>query len=97
MQDLVNALGKDLSLVLIFLVSGATVVAIIGLFQWRKIEQRRIEAALKQEMLERGMSADDIVRVIQASQAKPGPVDVEKARPQPRADSVDSQGLPVVS
>jgi nicotinamide riboside transporter PnuC len=56
MQDLVNALGKDLSLVLIFLVVGATVVAIIGLFQWRKIEQRRMEASLKQEMLQRGLT-----------------------------------------
>jgi hypothetical protein len=89
MQDLVNALGKDLSLVLIFLVVGATVVAIIGLFQWRKIEQRRMEASLKQEMLQRGMSADDIVRVIEASQTKREPVDAEKAHPRPTASAVD--------
>jgi hypothetical protein len=69
MQDLVNGLtgpsGKDLSMVLVFLFMGATVVAIFGLIQWRKIEQRRMETSLKQEMLQRGMSADDIVRVIE--------------------------------
>jgi hypothetical protein len=83
MQDLFNALtgpsGKDLSLVLVILFVGATLVAIFGLIQWRNIEQRRMETALKREMLEQGMSADDIVRVIEARQTKQEPVEAEKA------------------
>jgi hypothetical protein len=93
MQEFFNALtgpgGERLSSPLVFLFSGATVVAIIGIFQWRKIEQRRMEAALKQEMLERGMSADEIVRVIEASQIKPERHESEKARSRAKASHVD--------
>jgi hypothetical protein len=93
MQDLFNALtgpsGKDLSIVLVFLFVALTLVAVFGLIQWRNIEQRRMETSLKQEMLERGMSADDIVRVIEASQTKPEPVDAEKAHPRSTASPVD--------
>jgi hypothetical protein len=34
--------------------------------EWRKTHQAKSEAALKQAMVERGMSADEIVRVLQA-------------------------------
>lgn len=35
--------------------------------QWRKARQAELEAALKKEMLQRGMSADEIVKVLEAS------------------------------
>jgi hypothetical protein len=35
--------------------------------QWRKARQTEIESALKREMVERGMSADDILRVMAAT------------------------------
>jgi|SRR6516162_840144 hypothetical protein len=35
--------------------------------QWRKARQVEVEAALKKEMIERGMSADDVVKVLGAS------------------------------
>ena len=36
-------------------------------FQWRLHRRTELEAALKQDMLNRGMSAEDIERVIKAS------------------------------
>ena len=33
---------------------------------WRKVREAEQEAALKQSMIEKGMSADDIVRVLKA-------------------------------
>ena len=33
---------------------------------WRRSRQAELDAALKQQMLERGMSADEIVQVLQA-------------------------------
>ena len=93
MQEFFKALtspgGEHLSMALVWLFGGATVVSIIGIFQWRKIEQRRMEASLKQEMLQRGMSADEIVRVIEASQIKPERDECEKARSRARASHVD--------
>jgi len=38
--------------------------------EWRKAHQARSETALKQAMVERGMSADDIIRVLQAGHAE---------------------------
>ena len=40
--------------------------------QWRKARQTEVECALKQEMIERGMSADDILRVIAATSSPAG-------------------------
>ena len=50
-------------MVLIFL------VIIIGHF-WLKARQADIDASLKEEMLARGMSADDIKKVLEASSEK---------------------------
>src|SRR5262245_15147235 len=61
--------------------TGAVAVGVIGMFiciaaiavgctvavQWRKARQTELEAAIKKEMLERGMSADDIVKVLAAT------------------------------
>jgi Tfp pilus assembly protein PilN len=35
--------------------------------QWRKARQTEFECVLKKEMIERGMSADDILKVLQAT------------------------------
>ena len=43
-----------------------TVVSSVG-YYWHKIRKAELEASLKQEMIQRGMSADEIKQVIQAS------------------------------
>jgi len=48
--------------------------------QWRKVRQGDAQAALKQEMIKRGMSADDIVRVIQAGTPETAPAQETKAQ-----------------
>jgi hypothetical protein len=40
-------------------------------FCWFRFRQLELEAVLKQEMIQRGMSADDIVRVLKASKVEP--------------------------
>ena len=37
---------------------------------WRKVKQAEIEAQLKSEMIQRGMSAEEIKKVIEASSAR---------------------------
>ena len=44
-----------------------TTVASSVAYYWHKVRKAELEASLKQEMIQRGMSADEIVRVIQAS------------------------------
>jgi hypothetical protein len=62
--------SKDPGLIvpLVMAVVGALVgiVAIIA-HQWRCMRQAEVEGALKQDMLNRGMSADEIERVIRVS------------------------------
>ena len=48
-----------------------TVISTVGMIQWRKYRQAKMDAALarrvldlKQQMVERGMSADEIERVL---------------------------------
>jgi hypothetical protein len=59
--------GGNIAAPLMFGVVGVCIAAIFGFIQWRKIEQHRLDAALKQKMIERGMTADEIVDVIQAT------------------------------
>jgi hypothetical protein len=40
-------------------------IAVIAV-QWRKMRQAEVDAALKQEMIQRGMSANEIATVLQA-------------------------------
>ena len=53
---------------LVMAVCGALVgiIAIIA-HQWRSIRQAEVEGALKQDMLNRGMTADEIERIIRVS------------------------------
>ena len=39
-------------------------------YYWHKLQKAELEASLKQEMIQRGMSADEIERVIQASSGR---------------------------
>jgi hypothetical protein len=64
---------------------GAAAIAMIGTFicitviavgctvavQWRKAREAGLEADLKREMIQHGMSADEIVKVLGASAASP--------------------------
>jgi hypothetical protein len=57
----------------LFLVfSWLTLTCVVGSvgYYWSKARRDDQEAALKHEMLQQGMSADDIVKVIQASKGK---------------------------
>jgi len=60
-------LMKDAALVFTA-ISACLCVAIVGVAaHWRKVRQAEIDAALKQEMIQRGMSADEITRILQAT------------------------------
>jgi SOS response regulatory protein OraA/RecX len=51
-------------------VGGMLVAVILGAFhQWRRVRMAEISAALKQQMLDKGMSADEIDKVIRAKPA----------------------------
>ena len=48
---------------------GTTAIVILGVtiaIQWRKVQQAKNDAILKQQMIERGFPADEIVSVINA-------------------------------
>jgi hypothetical protein len=49
-----------------------TITSVVGTVAhyWHKVQRDALDAALKQEMLQRGMSADDIVKVIQGVKTK---------------------------
>jgi hypothetical protein len=55
------------AMLLSFLVGGAVALTAIVTAHWRKARQAEREAALKHEMLQRGMSAEEIVLVISAT------------------------------
>jgi hypothetical protein len=65
--------GDNLSIMLTFmtLALAGLVIGVTALVthHWRGVRQFETEAALKQEMLQRGMSAEDIERVLRASAA----------------------------
>lgn len=75
-----------ITIIMVFLVpivsvSGWTIVGIAK--QWRKARESEHDTVLKQDMIARGMSADDIERVLRAS-----------SRGEEPADSVRSQTTP---
>ena len=51
----------------VLFIIGVTISAVFAVVQWRKIRVAEMEATLKQQMLDRGMTADEIVRVLGAS------------------------------
>ena len=70
MGDFITQIGFGPFIALVALVGGLLIplVAIIGglMYKHRKLQ---VEAALKQQMIERGMSADEIKEVIGASRS----------------------------
>ena len=65
-QELSSAFGRE---GLFWLVMALVVLGVVIANQWRKIRQAEIQAALKHDMLERGMSAEQIKLVLEAGQS----------------------------
>ena len=69
MSELLEKLHTgELPGVIVMLSTCLTVATVFAAVQWRKVRVADHEAALKMEMLRQGMSADEIVRVLTASQ-----------------------------
>jgi hypothetical protein len=68
MHEFVSEIGPDNFIGLVAIVGGLLIplAAIIGAFVY-KCRRLSVEATLKQVMIERGMSADEIKEVLQAS------------------------------
>ncbi len=67
MWDLLTGDPNRLRVALLyFLPICLTILAAIGITAWRKNEAHKRDTELKQEMLARGMSAEEIVRVLTA-------------------------------
>jgi hypothetical protein len=70
LQDFVLAFGRENAFILLLVIFSALVpLAFFIAIQWRKIRQSEIQAALKHDMLERGMSAEQIKLVLEAGQS----------------------------
>ena len=56
-------------------IAGGVVISVVAILSvaWRKHRQTEIESALKQDMLNRGMSADEIARVVRARAGEEAP------------------------
>lgn len=70
--QIITALGPNAAWVLGFALPG-TIVAIvaIGSTCWLKARRAQLEMALKQDMVNRGMTADEIERVVKATVTEP--------------------------
>ena len=65
MEHLVDALGTEgVRMVSFFLTGGVIAVSIVAVVQWRMVRIAEVEANLKREMIQRGMSADEIAQVL---------------------------------
>jgi hypothetical protein len=74
LANLINRASPEAFFGIVITIGGAFLVAIIAIivshwYQWRK---RELESALKHEMLARGMTADDIERVLAAGYSSTG-------------------------
>ena len=72
-DELIAIFERDPTLLLqsLMLVCGAVIaVGTVGAVQYRKFRQIQEETTLKLEMLERGMSADEIAQVIAAGRSR---------------------------
>jgi hypothetical protein len=71
-QDFISRLtSSDLTVVVFFILACIAGITVWVTLQWRLHRRTEIEAALKQEMIRRGMSAEEIERVIRASTVAP--------------------------
>lgn len=86
MDALVSKLHNDEMFLLLSLLAMLTVglliaVTAIIVTNWRRVRQSDAESALKQDMLQRGMSAEDIERVIRVTSIVPEKPPVEVSHP----------------
>jgi hypothetical protein len=61
---------KDAALVFTAIMAGLCVIVVGVAAHWRKLRHAEIDGALKQEMIQRGMSADEITRILQATSVR---------------------------
>ncbi len=83
---MLDLFAKDPALLIpIVLFLGGALVGIVAILahQWRAIRRTELETALKQDMLRRGLSVDEIERVLRASERPPE----EPAKPDPVSDN----------
>ena len=71
MQDFLTQLVHTGYIIPLGLTGLGALVAIVSVVTayWHKVRQSEMEAALKHKMLDQGMSADDIMKVLGASSA----------------------------
>jgi hypothetical protein len=62
-QDIMPVVGAAVFFICVTLIALGCTLAV----QWRKARQAEFECDLKREMIGRGMSADDILKVLQAT------------------------------
>jgi hypothetical protein len=70
MYDWLMSLGPGI--IGVIAVLGGFIISVVAILagNWRRVRQIEMEISLKHEMLERGMSAEEIERVIKASRRK---------------------------
>jgi hypothetical protein len=72
MSDLLNKMtgGQIFSTIFFSILFGTGALVMVAgsvASHWRKLREKELDAALKHKMLDQGMSADDIQKVLQAS------------------------------
>lgn len=65
MQEVLANKGFFIAVMFIFIFGLPALAAVIGAY-WYRLRRLEVSAALKHDMLERGMSADDICKVLEA-------------------------------
>src|SRR5262245_34552132 len=81
---------EDVLVFLVMLLSFVGAVTIFLAIQWRKVRLAEMEAVLKQDMLNRGMSAEEIRTVLESSMSAARPA------PSPKRVVIASHGDSVV-
>ena len=87
MQELLAKLASEDVVGIVFLTLAFLAGVIVWLsWQWRLHRRTEMELALKQDMLSRGMPAEEIERVMRASHGHGGDRPAEADRPPPPAE-----------
>ncbi|HZU37205.1 MAG TPA: hypothetical protein VFA18_14885 [Gemmataceae bacterium] len=90
MNDLLNRMDPALLIPLMAILMGCLTGMVIGVAKyWSSVRRTEMEAALKQDMLNRGMSAMEIKQVLEASTIK----SVLEADPLTPADKVEMRRM----
>jgi len=101
MHEILARMGSDEILLVIFLLTGAIGgLAVFFTLQWRHIRQAELDAALKQDMLNRGFSPQEIKSVLEVSGARDLAQEKPVPAPEPNkgpAAEIRSLGLSIES